>query len=136
MTDTAPTHLVWLVLGSNLPGEKAVQQVLKAQEMVAEAFDGTVRFSTTYCTPAEGHASGVYANAVGCGQTARGLESLEMFCKECERRLGRTEKTPGNPLIAVDIDVVRYDDTIVRPKNLQMSFMQQGMNELGLHTKD
>lgn len=81
--------------------------------------------SEVYFTEAlDGH-SPDYANAVAGGYTELCAEELTQMCKEYETHSGRI---PGK--IIIDIDVVMYDEDVLRPKDFAQSYFVKGFREI------
>lgn len=54
-----------------------------------------------------------YLNRMISGTTLLPLSRLQTAVKEIETRLGRDRSNPA--IVAIDIDIVVYDDTIIKP---------------------
>ena len=124
---------VLLSLGSNLAWDEAVRMLEGVRAPLTLLCPG-MRFSSIYATAAEGHSTGTYANCMAVAETPTDLATLEQACKRLEAELGRTDETRRRGLVPIDIDVVRYGDTVVRPTNFAHTYMRRGLEELGLAT--
>ena len=120
-------------LGSNLAWSEALGRMEAVREPLARLCV-RLRYSSVYATEAEGHSTGTYANCMAEGETACDLETLEVACKQLEQTLGRTDEARRRGLVPIDIDIVRYGDTVVRPANYTHTYMRRGLEELGLAT--
>lgn len=71
-----------------------------------------------------------YHNAVIKGKTNLSSEEIDNLCKEYERCNGRNEATRARGDVPVDIDVVKYDGNILRPKDYSQKFFRIGYEQL------
>ncbi len=125
---------ILLSLGSNLaPTVEAEAQLQVALRTELPRFVADLHCSSLYATPAEGqHACGTYVNCVVAGRTALSEAELEAACKQIEVAHGRTPEDKLVGRVPLDVDLVRWGDRIVRPKNWTMHFMQRGLTELNI----
>jgi len=80
--------------------------------------------SDIYETP-EIHGRGEpYMNAVLSGRTGMELETLERLTKEYETGAGRDAAARNAGRVPIDIDIVIWDGTVVRPKDYSQSFFR------------
>lgn len=73
---------------------------------------------------------GPYMNAVACGSTPLGLIQLDTELKSLEVKAGRDEAARARREVPLDLDIVIYDEEIVRPRDFSQSFFQIGYQEL------
>lgn len=71
-----------------------------------------------------------YLNAVVAGLTDISPTELDQLCKRYELDHGRTPEARAQGDVPVDIDVVKYDNEILRPKDYRQRFFQKGYQEL------
>lgn len=71
-----------------------------------------------------------YMNAVVIGRTTTEIEDLDRQCKEYELTHGRTAEARRKGDVPVDIDIVVYDEEIIRPKDYKHDFFRIGLEEL------
>lgn len=116
-------------LGSNLGWMEASQKLMNIRPLL-ERMCSNLRFSSIYPTDGVGKWVGKYANCVAEGDTTMPLNELEHGCKQLELEQGRTSMARRMGIVPIDIDVVRYNDIIVRPQNLQHDYMKPGLLEL------
>lgn len=84
-------------------------------------------FSSFYTTE-DIHGSGiVYLNSVVKIQDQRPADEINSICKEIETKAGRIK---GNPEIALDLDVVVQNRTILREKDYHQPYFQKGYKQL------
>jgi 2-amino-4-hydroxy-6-hydroxymethyldihydropteridine diphosphokinase len=125
---------VWLSLGSNLEPTAECERHLQAAHAELATYITELQCSSIYTTPAEGHAHGTYANSVVRGFTTMSEEELETALKALERAHGRTPADKLVGRVPLDLDIIRWNESIVRPRNWQMNYMQSGLKELSDET--
>ena len=127
ITDAGHVTVV-LGLGSNC-GDRYMS-LKSAYRRLLDILDCPV-CSSMYETPAVGeHAVGSYINAVVCGVTNLPSERLDSILKNLERAAGRDENARKRGEVPLDIDIVIYDDIVIRPRDYDQRFFQQGYQEL------
>ena len=52
--------------------------------------------------------------------------------KEIETQQGRTSLSKQTGIIPIDIDIVVWNDEVMRPRDLQHEYMQKGLRMLGI----
>lgn len=82
--------------------------------------------SSIYATPDCVGGQREYINAVVKGKTDLTLYELEDKCKEYEKLHGRTAEARRVGDVPIDIDVVIFDENVVRPKDAGRSFFTLG----------
>lgn len=67
-----------------------------------------------------------YINAVACGKTTSSVVDLEALCKTFETDCGRDAEMRRSGNVPVDIDLVIYDNEILRPNDYKREFFKMG----------
>ncbi len=114
-------------LGSNCPdGEERVAASLQwlAQQL------HEMRASTRYRTPALGDSTRSYCNAVAVGGCAIEIGELNRRFKEHECSCGRNAEARAAGVVPVDLDIVMWDNEILRPNDYKQRFFQIGWQQL------
>ena len=124
-----PMSHVLFSLGSNLGWMEASQKLMNIRPLLGRMCTN-LRFSSIYPTDGVGKWVGKYANCVAEGETTMPLNELEHGCKQLELEEGRTSVARRMGIVPIDIDIVRYDNIVVRPQNLQYDYMKPGLQEL------
>lgn len=89
-----------------------------------------VTVSLIYETPAVNGKDGNYLNAVAVGYTEEAYETLFCEMKDYEVKCGRTPESKRNGSIPIDIDIVVWNDCVLREKDYNRSYFQIGWNEI------
>lgn len=121
---------ILLSLGSNLHPASAAESTLQSALNDLGRMLTDLHHSSLYATPAEGHAHGTYVNCVARALTDLDEAALEAASKQLEAAYGRTPEDKLTGRVPLDVDLVRWGERIVRPKNWAMHFMQRGLREL------
>lgn len=86
--------------------------------------------SHIYETPAINGIDENYLNSVCQGTTEMSFEDVYSMMKDYEVRNGRTSESKLSGSIPIDIDIVIWNDEILREKDYNRSYFQIGWNEL------
>lgn len=116
-------HKYYVSLGSNTDLRDTI--VENAIARICDTF-GNVRSSGIYHTPCWRGLGAEYANAVVCFESENTLDSLEVLFKNWEKDQGRTPEDSALHIVALDIDVVLYDDKVIRPRDMRRKYFLQG----------
>lgn len=121
-----PVNVV-ISLGSNCgPREENVQAATK--------YLGTLltdmRASSIYETPEIHGLPRLYMNAVVVGNFSGDPDSLHEMCKIYEKENGRDEAARERGDVPIDLDIVMWNDEIIRPRDFSMEFFKIGYRQL------
>ena len=83
---------------------------------------------TIYTEPIGSLCQAQYLNQLCEGTTALGFNLLNEVLKEIEKRLGRTHNEDG--IVAIDLDVLAYDDERHNLRYWERSYAKDLINEL------
>lgn len=82
----------------------------------------------TYNKDTTGRTDHTYANSILRLTTTETASELAQQCKEIENKLGR-ERAPHSSEVALDLDVVTCDDTVLRPKDYHAPYFAPLLNQ-------
>lgn len=114
-------------LGSNIDDRR--QRIEKACQWIASVMTVEAQ-SDIYDTPPFSGVGSDYVNTVVAVSTDLTLEAIDALCKDYERREGRDDKCRKSGIVPIDMDVVIYGDTIVRPHEISRYYFQQGYSQI------
>lgn len=115
-------------LGANTPGKHAT--LTDTIERIKELAQVTA-LTPVYETPAEGSiAAAPYANALLQISTNIDYHTLHDTFKEWEQVAGRTRESKLQGIIPLDIDIIMWDGNILKERDMQMAYMQEGLQLL------
>lgn len=121
-------HKAWLSIGSNHSG--AYIFLSKAADMLQANLSGW-EMCEPYHTRAINGKEPDYLNAVACGYWTGDSVSLNLLCKEIENALGRTHSSNSDlHIVEIDIDLVCFDEEILRPADFAREYFSLGFNHL------
>ncbi len=122
-------HRCLICLGSNFEAEKNLS---KAKILMNKAFD-CIQWGKTIQTPAEeNNCSRHYLNCMLTISTQENISSIICACKQIEKACGRTAESKTIGTIPIDIDLLTYDDLILRPDDMQKSYIRLALDSLPL----
>ena len=116
-----------LSLGSNSDDRQS--QMDLAFSHLKSVFD-KVESSEIYETEALNGKDAPYLNSVIVGYTNMSYDETVDYMKQWEKNCGRTSESKLKGIIPIDIDVVVWNETIVRPKDFEMSYFTRGYQQL------
>jgi 2-amino-4-hydroxy-6-hydroxymethyldihydropteridine diphosphokinase len=133
-------HTFILLMASNC---NASNHLSEAMERLKLHFPTAIRFSRVHeseafgKTPAASSPSSVissptttYLNAVCSGKTTRSQTEMEQWLKETETNMGRIHGESAHGRVHIDLDLVVWDGTILRPVDAGRPYYQTCLNDL------
>lgn len=116
-------HTCLLCLGSNSES----RYHLKNAEIALNEFLPEIYWGEIIETKAEGETadSPPYLNRLALLHTSLGINELKRLFKQIEKENGRMEESKKNGIIPLDIDLLAYDDQLLKPKDLEKEYMKQ-----------
>lgn len=124
---SSETHSAYISIGSNATNK--VEKVKSALEQLSEIF-GSTESSDIYETPCFHNISEDYANAVARIETECQREEVELLLKDIETRNGRNKRNEQANIIELDLDLVMWDDAILRQKDYGREYFSRGYRQL------
>ncbi len=121
------SNRVAIGLGSNVADRR--EKVLNGQEWLLRLLDD-VKSSHIYSTPAIGGKGADYENIVIIGKTDEDFHALSAIIKQYEQSQGRNEEQRNLHQTPIDIDIVMWNDDIVKQKDYERSYFQIGFQEI------
>jgi len=111
---------VYLSLGTDLGNKRA--HLLQAVGYIAEKIGTISSLSSVYETKPWGFESeNDFLNMMVCVETTLSPTEVLDFTQAVEKAMGRTKKTGGSYCDRIiDIDLIAYDDLIIRTEKLQL----------------
>ena len=122
-------HTCILCLGSNF---YRIAHMAYAQRDLKKHFP-TIRFSEEMETEAIGSRFlSPFRNQVASFETTLSSEEVRAILKQIERDLGRLPEEKPQGVIRIDIDLLMYDDCVLKPADLERDFVVEGLKSLSL----
>ncbi len=121
------TGTCWLCLGCNHETATGLSQ---ARSLLTELFPD-IRFGTEQRTaPIDFPNSSPFVNQVACFHTTRPIEDILPDLKNIEHKCGRREREKKEGIVRMDIDLLQYDSTVLKPQDMEYTHVKNGMKEL------
>lgn len=117
-----------LSLGSNRESEANIR---RANELLC-AYLTSVTFSEAAYTEAVGlPEGGEFLNQVAVGYTQEQPEAIRQTLKQMERQLGRTPEGKAQGCIPIDIDLLQWNEQVLKPADLEREYVVSLLRTLG-----
>lgn len=116
-----------LSLGTNSPDRE--WQMSHAINRMKQIFRKTL-VSEVYEVPAHNGVDAPYLNAVMVATTNMDIEEVTAAVKQWETLCGRTPASKQQGVIPIDIDVVVWNDEVLRPVDYSRSYVSIGISRL------
>lgn len=114
-------------LGSNTPDREF--QINQAIEYICGHLH-KCSVSSVYESEAFNGKDKPYFNAVVHGYTPDSQENVVRMLKDWEKESGRTQEKSLEGVVAIDLDLVIWNEHIVRPKDFERHYFNRGYREL------
>ena len=123
------THTCLLCLGSNFNREAHMEA---AREALTSAFPN-IRLGIEMETEAIGSDFlSPFSNQVASFETSLSAEEVRTILKQIERDHGRLPEDKSHGIVKIDIDLLMYDDCVLKPQDLKKDFVLKGLKSLTL----
>ena len=121
-------HRIILGIGSNYDQEN---NVAYAAEQLRTLFS-SIRFSQSYYSKAEwkSYSVGPYLNQVAIAYTTLSHSEITPLLKAIEKAAGRSKELKAVGIIPIDIDLIQWNDLVLKPEDLTRSYVRKGLDEL------
>ena len=113
---------ILLSIGSNTFAKTNID---KAKRMLAYLFPNIVFSDPILSEPEDDNFKYLFRNILACCTTDLNLEEVINKIKQTERAVGRTPKDKYQGKVIIDIDILKYDDEVIRPQDLEREYVQQ-----------
>ena len=71
-----------------------------------------------------------FSNQLALFETSLSAEDIRNILKQIEKENGRLPEDKQQGIVKLDIDLLKYDDSILKPKDMEKDFVQAGLKEL------
>ena len=65
-----------------------------------------------------------FHNQTGRFHSSQSSEEIKRTCKQIERQAGRMPEDKSKEIVKLDIDLVQYDDFILKPEDMQRPYLK------------
>lgn len=116
-----------ICLGSNYGPDVNIN---KARISLKQHFPDIV-FGHPVITPSEGDTTAPdYTNQAARFTSTLSIPEIKLIFKDIEAECGRTPQSKSTGLIPLDIDLLIYGSTIVKPRDLNTSYVQKALSSI------
>lgn len=120
-------HICLICLGSNTNRE---HNIPFAQNRLMHHFSDIVFGSEQDTTPLFYANPARFTNQVATFSSPLSVHEIKTIFKEIEAIVGRIPEDKQNEIVKLDIDLLVYDDLVLKENDLQREYIIYGMNEL------
>lgn len=116
-----------IALGSNTNPRQNMERASSAIELLLP----DIRWSeAVYTAPEACSNPALFLNRVGIAHTSLPVADLIRHFKQIERALGRVPENKHQGIIPMDIDLLQWNDDLLKPDDLQRSYIKAGISQL------
>lgn len=126
-----PVSTAVLSIGSNAPNRHDMMACCKL--WLKRTFEPTA-CASAYSTPAINGKDADYLNTVAVITTTLPMAELSAVLKDYEKQCGRTPESKLLGVIPIDLDIVMWNGTVVRPNDYKQEYFQKGWREIASKT--
>ena len=126
-------HTCIICTGSNF---NATHNISRLEELLRPLFPD-IRWGEAVETPAEhtessspNITSSVYINRAAEFSTSLTLDELNSALKGIEKEMGRNPGMRLQGIVPIDIDILIYDDSVIRPGDMKRSYVAEALKTL------
>ena len=120
-------HKCLLCLGSNVDG---IHHLKEAEQTLNLLFGPVLWGDIIETEPWGMNLSDSFFNRAAYLYTSLSSEELISRFKQIERRSGRTAESKTLGIIPLDIDLLAYDDCILKPEDLKKEYVKKALSTL------
>lgn len=118
---------VIVCLGSNWDKESNLERAVEALRRYFVSFRLSGRM---YTEPIDCPQTATFLNQVVVGYTSRSCPDLQAAFKQIERSLGRTPESKRDGVIPIDIDLLQWNEEVLKPSDMEREYVAAGLLSL------
>ncbi len=115
-------HTFLLSIGSNTYAKRNIEKAKKALQVL---FPDIVFTPAVASKPYGKKYKRPFLNVLAVFQSSPEPEKIIIALKEIEKRMGRLPADKEKGRIVIDIDLIKKDNTVLRPKDFEPSYVQE-----------
>ncbi len=116
-----------LCLGSNWDKERNME---RAAEMLRAHFVSICFSRPVYTEPVDSPLSAMFLNRIAVLYTEESPERIRDILKDIECRVGRRPEDKSRGSVPIDIDLLRWNDQVLKAEDLTRAYVQVGVRSL------
>ena len=118
---------VILCLGSNRDKERNIEL---ADQLLRDHFVSIYFSEAVYTEPMDMRDPSLFLNQVAIAFTSEEPDQLIAIFKQIEKKLGRAPEDKQKENILMDIDLLQWNDRVLKPLDFQRPFVQSALRSL------
>lgn len=122
-----------LSLGSNTDRERNIGD---ADRLLSDSFTPICFSTPVYTEPICIASSDHFLNQVAVAFTKENPDEINCRLKRIERQLQRTAEGKAAGIIPIDIDLLQWNDLVLKPEDLQRDYIKEGIRSLKMQESD
>lgn len=123
---------ILLSIGSNTFAKTNID---KAQRMLTRFFPDVSFSESVLSEPNDDRYSFLFRNVLAIAETDFAPEEVIEKIKQIERAVGRTPRDKYMGKVIIDIDLLKYNDKILRPEDFEREYVQQLLSSFNTITE-
>lgn len=108
--------------------------IAKAKQRLSSVFE-TIEFSSEIWTEPINIKSDKFINCIAIAKTSSDLDSVLHNLKQIEDECGNTTQQRESGKVIMDVDILKYGDTILHKDDWKRPYIIQLLNELNINIK-
>lgn len=121
-------HICIIGLGSNTNKETSISH---AHKLLSASFPDITYSSLMVTEPIIfKNNTAPFLNQIALFRTPHDVERVHSILKQIEHTVGRREGDKQQERIVIDLDLIQYDDTIIKPSDFLRDYVRSGMEEV------
>lgn len=119
-------HII-VALGSN---DRPEQHILQATNELNRLLEEVCWSPAVYTLPIACSNPSSFLNKVAVAKTSMEIDELHALFKQIEQRMGRTAEGKRQGIIPIDIDLIRWNDRLLKPDDYRRDYVQEALAQL------
>lgn len=120
-------HTYIICIGSNYNRE---ENLLLAQRQLTALFPSICFADEEETEPFLFHNPALFTNQVARFEAETNIEQVKAQIKSIEYLAGRRPEDKANGKVVLDIDLLMYDETVLKPKDMERDYVIRGIEQL------
>lgn len=113
-------NTIIISIGSNKNSESNIEYCRKA---LSKLFDFIIFSSTSVTKPFGVQYKNDFLNQLALARTGRALTEIKSMVKRIEKEMGRTIEDEEQGLVEIDIDIVKWNNEVLKEKDWQRNYV-------------
>lgn len=122
-------HIIVMAMGTNVNQEANVE---RAKSLLLANFKSVSFSEQLWTMPIGLEGSDKFLNLVAVARTSRTQSQVEAALKYLENKCGRKRGSCNHGVVAMDLDLLRYDDEICHPDDWERDYIKKLVREMGV----